>query len=81
MSRKTESKCVDCQLPCLKQGCPYYQVEVAYCDNCNSEADYEVDGEDLCKDCTESLLNECFNDLSIEERAKLVDVDIRKIYE
>lgn len=81
MSRNIESKCVGCDLPCIHNSCPHYKVEVAYCDSCNSEADYEVDGEDLCKDCTESLLNECFNDLSIEERAKLVDVDIRKIYE
>ena len=49
MSRKLESNCVSCQLPCLGRSCPYYEVEVANCDVCGEEAEYEIDGEDYCK--------------------------------
>jgi hypothetical protein len=52
---KYENHCVDCGKPCLGNACPYRNVPVCYCDNCNDElpADgaYEFDGEDLCEDC------------------------------
>lgn len=56
MSIEIESGCVGCGLRCLGRSCPYYEVEVMYCDNCGQEMDSEENygkdfGEDICKDC------------------------------
>lgn len=50
---RTESGCVDCGLPCLRDACPNYRVLVLECDRCHDEAEelFDVDGEDLCVDC------------------------------
>ena len=61
ISRETESGCVDCGLPCLGHSCQYYEVEVAYCDDCGEEADYEIDGGDYCENCAEKFLQESFD--------------------
>ena len=79
MSRKLESNCVSCQLPCLGKSCPYYEVEVANCDVCGEEAEYEIDGEDYCKDCAEKYLKECFDALSIREKADCLDICLSDI--
>lgn len=48
-----ESDCAGCQLPCLYEACPHYEVIVLYCDKCNCEVEdlWEFDGEQLCADC------------------------------
>ena len=47
-----ESDCVGCELPCIYEACPHYQVEVHYCDECGYEDIlYETDWGELCKDC------------------------------
>ena len=52
---KRENRCVDCDLPCQGDACPYRNVEVFYCDDCDEELPhngiYDVDGEELCEDC------------------------------
>lgn len=55
---KYESECVDCGLPCLHEGCPYYKVERHYCDECEvSDCDiYEYGGRELCLECLTNLL-------------------------
>lgn len=49
-----ESDCVSCGLPCLRSGCPHYEVINYYCDECGDELGDEVynDGDqDLCEYC------------------------------
>lgn len=79
MSKTIESGCVDCGLPCLNHSCPYYEVEVTYCDDCGDEADYEIDGNDYCKICAEKVLQKCFDDLNIEEKAECFELYLKKI--
>ncbi len=79
MSRKIETECVSCQLPCLGKSCPYYEVEVAYCDDCGEEAKYEIEGDDYCQDCAEKYLEECFNNLSIKDKADCLDISLSDI--
>lgn len=50
--RRTESECVMCDLPCIQNACPNYEVTRYYCDKCNDETTlYEYDGLELCIDC------------------------------
>lgn len=79
MSRKIESRCVGCDLPCIHNACPYYQCEVSYCDDCGDEAEYEFDGDDYCGGCIETYLKKEFDSLSVEEKAQCLDVDIKRI--
>ena len=77
---KIKSECVDCQLPCIKSECPYYRVERIVCDECVEEiAEYIVDGEEYCKQCAEEYLNNAFSDLSLNEKAKALDVQLKGI--
>lgn len=48
-----ESECVDCDLPCIYEACPYYRVARYYCDKCHDEVDdlYAWGNEELCADC------------------------------
>ena len=56
MSRKIESRCVDCGFPCRGNACPNYKVQVNYCDVCGSEgAKYSLDGDDMCEECAETI--------------------------
>ena len=53
---KYENECCDCAVPsypCRGDSCPNRHVKHLYCDRCNDDVDelYDVDGEELCKDC------------------------------
>jgi hypothetical protein len=80
MSRRFESQCINCGLHCIGLACPYYRVPVDYCEDCgDSDAKYRIDGEDLCEDCVKERLKEAFNDLTLFEQAKAVDVSLSEI--
>lgn len=79
MSRKIESRCVDCGLPCKYNACPYYKVEVVYCDDCGEEAEYELYDKDYCQACAENMLQAEFDCMSTEEKAACLNVDLTKI--
>ena len=55
----TDTGCVDCQLPCLKQSCPNFEVTHYRCDECGEEdiTLYEFDGQELCVDCVVKQLH------------------------
>ena len=82
MSRKIENRCVDCGLPCLGESCRHQNVPVDYCDDCGGDgAEYRIDSDDLCETCAEDRIREVFDDLTLLEKAKAVDVDLNKIDE
>lgn len=81
MSIKIENHCVDCRLPCLGISCPYRNVKVYYCDgeNCDNEADYQIDEEHFCESCASELLKDTFDDLTMFEQAKAINVLLKEI--
>lgn len=52
---KYEDQCVGCptEMGCMGSACPYMNVPVAVCDECECEDEtfYEFNGEYLCRDC------------------------------
>lgn len=78
--RRIENHCVDCGLPCLENSCPYRNVSVYYCDECGEEgAEYRIDNDDLCGGCVEQRIKEAFNELTLSEKAKAVDINLNEI--
>lgn len=73
---KYENQCVNCELPCLGDSCPFLNVPIHYCDDCEKEyAVCTVDGKELCLDCAKALLNEEFNNLAPFEQAEVLNLD------
>lgn len=82
MSRVIENRCVNCDLPwpCLGNLCSYKNVPIDYCDNCGAEgAKYILNGDDLCEDCVKENLESAFNGLTLLEKAKALEIDLREI--
>ena len=75
---KNENHCMTCVLPCIYESCPYYNVEVHYCDMCGNAAYYCIDNEDFCEECAEKMLKNYFNDEPISEQAKLLGFSFEK---
>ena len=78
-----ESHCVDCprEIGCIGKSCPLYEVEVYYCDECKADADFTVDGRDLCEECARDLMLEYFQELSTEEMLKAMEVEWDRVGE
>lgn len=77
---KIENHCVDCGLPCLGRSCPYLNVQVTYCDECETGyADYRIDEKDLCRECAEKYLQNVFDDLTVLEKAAALEVAMETI--
>lgn len=78
--RKVENHCVDCGLPCLGKSCRYIDVPVYYCNKCGDEdVKYVIDEKDYCEDCVREYLQDVFDDLTITEKVKVLEVDIFEI--
>lgn len=88
---KYEDHCCSCAVPgypCLGSSCPYVNVPVYYCDECDPGCDeplenvYEIDGEELCYDC---LLNKfkrvCCDHCKDEIDGAVYEVDDEKLCE
>lgn len=72
--KRIENHCVDCGLPCLGRSCPYNSVPVYYCDECGEYAEYRIEDSDLCDSCAKEHLQEVFDNLTITEKAELLEV-------
>lgn len=72
-----EDQCVDCGLPCF-DSCPYKNVAVIYCDKCGEEAEYNIDGLDMCRMCAEEYINNEFDELTLLEKADLLGLSIER---
>lgn len=49
-----ENHCCDCATPaypCRGSSCKLRRVPVMYCDNCDTEIEDTIDGEELCEEC------------------------------
>jgi len=72
---KYENDCVDCGKYCLYEICPYYNVAHYYCDECDEPANYQIDGQDLCESCAEDYFKQCFEVLTAEEKAEILETE------
>lgn len=81
---KYENHCCSCAVPaypCMGSSCPNVNVPVYYCDCCGDDtyAEYEIEGEHYCEGCANCYLKEIFYDLTLLEKAKLLNVDIKSL--
>lgn len=82
MSKIIENYCVSCDLHCIGTACPYRGIPVYYCDDCGqNRAEYRVEEYELCAACAEARIQEIFDDLTLLEKAKAVEVDCHGIEE
>jgi hypothetical protein len=66
----------------MGSSCPYVNVPVAYCDTCNDDdtyAEYNIDGEHYCEECAKKYIKEVFEDLTILEQAEILDVSLKSL--
>ena len=86
MSRRYESDCVGCDLPCIGLSCRYYRVAVDSCDVCleqmiNEEWEEKSQAEKIM--ALDDDINECldsfFEDLDLEQKAEYLDIGISDI--
>lgn len=74
-----ENQCVDCGFQCIGNSCVYKNVHINYCDACgNDYAKYKVGDDDYCEKCIEEYLLEEFNSLTLLEKCKILDIQIKK---
>lgn len=64
-----EDMCVGCppEIGCLGDACPNKNVPVPYCDECNTYADYIVEGKYYCEHCLREQMKREFEALTTEE--------------
>lgn len=79
--KEIRDECVGCppEMGCMGRNCPYANVEVTICDRCREDANYNIDGEDLCEDCAKKYLIELFQSLSLQEQAELLDIELEEL--
>ena len=53
MVRSLKGCQMGCDLPCIREGCPYWGGIEKICDECGVEVEdlYLYDGQQLCEDC------------------------------
>lgn len=79
---KYENHCVNCppEMGCLGKSCPNIDVPVYCCDICGEEgAEYEIENNDLCKDCAKEYMNMRFAELTIEEKERALNVTVNEL--
>lgn len=74
--------CVDCppELGCNCETCSQIHSYWA-CDLCDSAAQYRFDGHDYCRRCIEDILLNEFYDLSISEKAEMMNIELEELEE
>lgn len=76
--KKIESFCVSCGLPCLGRACPNHSGTVYYCDECGDYAKYQIENNDYCESCAKEYIQEAFDDLTMSEKAELLDISLHE---
>ena len=81
---KRENHCCSCAVPgypCLGGSCPYVNVSVYYCDDCDSDtyAEYNIGGAHYCEKHLKEYLKEAFEELTISEQAEMLDISLERL--
>lgn len=68
--KEIRDDCIGCPsgIGCMGLGCPYKNAEYTVCDDCGDDAYYNVDGAELCEDCTDKLIDSAFDELNLYEK-------------
>ena len=77
--RYEENQCVSCDLPCIGDGCSYRHVICYDCDICGDQAEFHVDGEDMCPVCAKKYIYDALDDMSIDEIAEKLNIEFSRI--
>ncbi len=82
--KKRVSDCVDCGLPCLGRACPHNSVELVLCDFCldnhtETDAEYVLDGIDLCEDCFYDAILNYIKEMTIDELKEKLDLNVERV--
>lgn len=83
---KYENHCCGCAVPaypCIGNSCPNINVPAYYCDICNNDtyAEYDIGSEHYCEEHAEEYLKEIFEELTVLEQAKILNVSIKNLEE
>ena len=81
---KYENYCCDCSAPgypCVGSLCPNINVPVYYCDACENEtpAKYLIDNEHYCEVHAKQYMQDCFDCLTLAEKAEILDVSFKNL--
>lgn len=68
-----ENNCVGCEV-CWH--CGRDEQEVVVCDECGDYADYKTSEGDFCEQHLEEMLNNMWKELTLEEKAELLEIKI-----
>ena len=71
--KKIENHCVCCEV-CYN--CGRDKLKVLVCDECKDDAKYSTSEGDFCEDCFWEMLNNIWEDLTLEEKAELLEIKI-----
>lgn len=79
---KYEDECCGCAVPgypCIGESCKNRNVPRYYCDACGIAGDiYTVEDMDLCTEHLEEYLQDVFDELTIDEKAKALKIHPEK---
>lgn len=83
---KYENHCCDCAVPgypCIGSSCPYVNVPVYYCDICDNDtyAICDIDGTHYCQYHAQDYVKEIFDNLTIFEKAEVLDISCKELEE
>ena len=81
---KYENHCCDCAVPgypCMGKLCPNIDVPVYYCDTCGDDtrAQYLIDNEHYCETHAREYMQNCFDCLTLAEKAEMLDVSFKNL--
>ena len=81
---KYENHCCGCAVPgypCIGDSCPYVDVPVYYCDNCNDEtyAQYNIEDNHYCEEHAKEYVRKIFDELTISEQAEVLDIQLKSL--
>lgn len=82
---KHENHCCDCAVPgypCMGKSCPYINVQVYYCDQCDEDIHtvvYEFEDGHYCESCVKELLREAFESLTTQEQAEALNLLLKSL--
>lgn len=77
----TENKCIGCELQdkCSRE-CNYGNIDMYYCDSCDSYAKFRIDEKDMCEECAEKYCEEAWNGFTIEEKCEMLGMYFERRY-
>lgn len=79
-----ENQCCGCATPgypCVGRTCSFRNAPVYYCDFCGEQTTclYSIEGEHYCDECAQAYLEDCFDELSLSDKAEVLNIGIGRL--